>query len=285
MTRCLLPVALLLVAGCVTTRKLATRESERFPLSDPTNATGWQRYAPMWDEFDGDALDAVKWWPRNPRWLGRRPALFREHNVSVCDGKLHLTMRHEDVPNAPKGYGTFTSAAVQSKTRVKYGYFEVKAKPMASCGSSSFWFYRIEPKEWTEIDVFEIGAGAPGYERKLNMNLHVFRSPTDEEYIQRQETWLAPSPLAEAFHVYGLEWDENSVKFYFDGALVRSATNSHWHQALTLNFDSETMPDWFGLPDPKELPSTFSIEYIRAWKKPQHLEPPLRGYRSLESKQ
>ena len=83
----------------------------------------------------------------------------------------------------------------------------------------------------------------------VNMNLHVFRSPTAKKYIQRQETWLAPSPLAEAFHVYGLEWDENSVKFYFDGALVRSETNTHWHQALTLNFDSETMPDWFGLPE------------------------------------
>ena len=27
------------------------------------------------------------------------------------------------------------------------------------------------------------------------------------------------------------------------------------------------MPDWFGLPDKKDLPSVFSIEYIRSWKK------------------
>jgi hypothetical protein len=26
------------------------------------------------------------------------------------------------------------------------------------------------------------------------------------------------------------------------------------------------MPDWFGMPDDKDLPSTFSIEYVRAWK-------------------
>ena len=43
--------------------------------------------------------------------------------------------------------------------------------------------------------------------------------------------------------------------------------NTHWHQPLTLNFDSETMPKWFGLPDPGTLPSTFSIEYVRAWKR------------------
>ena len=30
-------------------------------------------------------------------------------------------------------------------------------------------------------------------------------------------------------------------------------------------FDSETMPEWFGMPNDNDLPSTYSIEYIRAW--------------------
>ncbi|MBA7699614.1 hypothetical protein ES703_108312 [subsurface metagenome] len=34
-----------------------------------------------------------------------------------------------------------------------------------------------------------------------------------------------------------------------------------------MNFDSETMPKWFGLPKDSDLPSTYSIEYVRAWKK------------------
>ncbi|HCO93973.1 MAG TPA: hypothetical protein DIU00_08490, partial [Phycisphaerales bacterium] len=34
----------------------------------------------------------------------------------------------------------------------------------------------------------------------------------------------------------------------------------------TLNFDSETMPKWFGLPKDSDLPSTYSIEYLRTWK-------------------
>jgi hypothetical protein len=36
-----------------------------------------------------------------------------------------------------------------------------------------------------------------------------------------------------------------------------------------LIFDSETMPDWFGMPNDKELPSTFTIDYVRAWKRRQ----------------
>ena len=79
--------------------------------------------------------------------------------------------------------------------------------------------------------------------------------------------WVAPKDLADDYHTYGLEWDKDKIKWYFDGVLVRWVENTYWHQPLTLNFDSETMPDWFGLPKDSDLPSTYSIEYVRAWKK------------------
>ena len=189
--------------------------------------------------------------------------------MTLSDGKLHLAMRKQEVPEMPrdKGYHTYTSAAVKSKTTVRYGYFEVKCRPMKSHGSSSFWFYDSTPELWTEIDVFEIGGGAPGFEKKYNMNVHVFRTPTEKKHWSRHAHWTAPSNLADNYHVYGLQWDKDMIKWYFDGVLVRRLDNTHWHQPLTLNFDSETMPDWFGLPKDSDLPSTYSIEYVRAWKK------------------
>jgi hypothetical protein len=27
------------------------------------------------------------------------------------------------------------------------------------------------------------------------------------------------------------------------------------------------MPKWFGMPEDDDLPSTYSVEYVRAWKK------------------
>jgi len=245
------------------------RVSDSLPLSDQGNAGDWLRYEPMSDEFAGAVLDPDKWWPRNPRWLGRQPACFLPDNVTVSGGKLHLTMRKQEVPETlkKKGYHTYTSAAVQSKSTVKYGYFEIKARPMKSHGSSSFWFYWNTPDRWTEVDVFEIGGGAPGFERKYNMNVHVFRTPTEKEHWSMHAAWEAAADLADDFHVYGLEWGKDKIKWYFDGVLVRWVENTHWHQALTLNFDSETMPKWFGLPRDEDLPSTYSIEYARAWKR------------------
>ncbi len=258
------------------------RKSEALPLSDQDNKAGWTRFEPLWDEFEGAKLDEAKWWPCNPNWKGRQPALFRESNVEVRDGKLNLTMRSESVEDAPEGYHSFTSAAVQSKTRVKYGYLEIKAKPMNSAGSSAFWLYYSDDREWTEIDIFEIGGGAPGFERKYNMNLHVFRTPEEKRHWNKGGIWSAPWNLASDWHVYGLEWDETNVIYYVDGVPVRRVFNSNWHQPLTLDFDSETMPAWFGLPDPKALPSTFSVEYVRAWKKPGQDASSLPGFPAPE---
>ncbi|MHC4463593.1 MAG: right-handed parallel beta-helix repeat-containing protein [Planctomycetota bacterium] len=243
--------------------------TDALPLSDQSNQGHWKKYELMSDEFEGTTLNPNKWYPTNPRWLGRQPAFFYKGNVSVSRDKLHLTMKKEEVPEMPKdkGYHTYTSAAVQSKSKVKYGYFEVKCKPMKSHGSSSFWFYDNTPDLRTEIDVFEIGGGAAKFEKKYNMNVHVFRTPTEKKHWSMHGEWIASSNLADDYHVYGLEWDKEKIKWYFDGILVRWVENTHWHQPLTLNFDSETMPKWFGLPKDSDLPSTYSIEYVRAWKK------------------
>jgi tetratricopeptide (TPR) repeat protein len=245
------------------------RTTNDYPLSDQQNEQNWKKYEPMSDEFEGTLLDTEKWWPNNPTWKGRQPAFFYSGNVEVKDGKLHLYMRKNEVPEMPKeeGYHTYTSAAVKSKTTVKYGYFEVKAKPMNSAGSSSFWFYDQADDEWTEIDVYEIGGNSTGFENKYNMNAHVFRTPEEVRHWSVPAKWTAPSKFADDYHVFGLEWDEEKLKWYVDGVLVYWIENTHWHQPLTLNFDSETMPNWFGLPMDNDLPSVYKVEYVRAWKK------------------
>jgi beta-glucanase (GH16 family) len=223
------------------------------------------------DEFEGNALDTLKWHSNNPTWLGRQPAFFSKNNVSVSDGALHLTMRLEESSRylEERGYHTYSSAAVRSKYKVKYGFFEIKARAMDSHGSSAFWFYHDTPDLWTEIDVFEIcGKGERG--NQYNMNVHVFRTPLVRyppgEHKSNHGEWSAPFRFADDFNIFALEWTPFVIRWYVNGKEVRTIENTHWHQPLTLNFDSETMPDWFGLPDPDDLPSTFSIKYVRSWR-------------------
>jgi beta-glucanase (GH16 family) len=261
------------LAACVACGLAAAPEQEKVvpqepPTFGPPNPSQWQPLPAMTDEFDGTALDTDKWHATNPEWKGRQPGLFMPSNVTVRDGKLHITMRKETVPDAPQGYHTFTCGAVKSKTTALYGFFEARCKAMASRGSSAFWFYNSTPTWWTEIDLFEIGGKAPGHQRKVHMNVHVFVTPEDgKKHWSKADTWEAPFDLAADYHVYGLLWEKDRIAWYVDGVERRTLANTHWHQPLHLNFDSETMPDWFGLPDEKDLPSTFSIEYVRAWQR------------------
>ena len=262
---------IVIICSCFTACKDETKSTQpevNYTIIGPAGELDWRFDHEFSDEFNGSSLDAGKWWPYNPEWKGREPGYFNPNNVSVDSGYLNIVMKHEDLDNLPDGYHTYTCGAVQSKNTVLYGYFEVRIRAMDSRGSSSFWFYNAQPDWWTEIDVFELGAGVPGKENVVNMNVHVFRTPTDgDNHWQKFEEWEAPFNLAEDFHVYGLEWDAAAIKFYIEGELVRTVQNTHWHQPLTINFDSETMPDWFGLPEIETLPSTYRIDYIRVWKK------------------
>lgn len=232
----------------------------------PPEGSNWIPIPELSDEFDGKTLDASKWHGHNPGWQGRQPGFFSKKNVTVHDGKLRLRAVAEDLPDLPAGYHSFSTAAVQSKMLVKYGYFEIKCRPMKSKASSAFWFYRSTDTEWTEIDVFEICGEGEKWQSQYNTDAHVFHSPTIKKHLHKPDAWKAPFVFAAEDHIYALEWNEKIIRWLVDGKVVRELKNDHWHQALTLNFDSETMPDWFGLPDKASLPAVFTIDYVRAWK-------------------
>jgi beta-glucanase (GH16 family) len=238
--------------------------------TQPSLEGEWDLIQELSDEFNDPGLDSSKWYDHNPGWLGRQPAYFSDENVQVKDGLLTLIARTEDLPNVPEGYHTFTTAAVQSKARVKYGYFEIRCRPMDSRCSSAFWFYAIDPDIWTEIDVFEICGRHPDkeWEQKFFATTHVFKTPEDgENHLSDHEVWIAPFRLADEFFTVGLEWNEKEIKWYVNGEVVRTRENTHWHQPLTMNFDSETMPEWWGLPDTEDPTGYFQIDYIRSWKR------------------
>jgi beta-glucanase (GH16 family) len=248
------------------------RLTENLPLSDQRNLGSWRKFEAMSDEFDGDALDTNKWVLGISGWQGRQPAWFNPANVTVSGGQLRLTMRKEVVPQelANQGYHDYSSAALHTRARSSYGYYEVKARPMHSSGSSAFWFTNEDPKtdpEWgTEIDVFELCGLNPQHDRRYYMTLHVWQTPQEKRHWSVGAYWEAPTPFAEAFHVFGFEWKRKELRWYLDGVLVHTVQNTHWHQPLFLIFDSETMPEWFGMPHDGDLPSTFSVEYVRAWR-------------------
>lgn len=152
---------------CACTENVNQQESTWPQPCMEGNSGNWVYNTQISDEFEAP-FDTAKWYDHNPTWLGRQPSLFRKENVRVENGQLILTGKRENVADAPEGYHTFTTAAVQSKKKVLYGFFEIKCKPMNSALSSAFWLYTQDSIKQEEIDIFEIcgrNDAAPSYEK------------------------------------------------------------------------------------------------------------------------
>ncbi|MDW7691465.1 family 16 glycosylhydrolase [Flammeovirgaceae bacterium SG7u.111] len=246
------------------------RVAKKFPLSDQSNTAEWELLKEYSDEFNKKKLDTDKWYPNNPGWKGRKPTYFHGSNVSLDKGNLVIKINQHGDEELPEGY-THSTGFIKSKKRILYGYFEAEIKLMDAPWVSGFWMTNAGKDWWTEIDICENAPGLSYNRHDLNSNIHVFRAPKDKgdvkKHFSRNKKYYVPFELQQDFHVWGLEWNKDVIRFYIDGVLFREAENTHWHQPLEININCESNK-WFGaLPDDNRLNKEYKVNYVRAWQK------------------
>ena len=307
-----------------TTKANNKAKTSVFPFSDPNNNGGWVLNTEASDEFEGDKIDEDRWYivgkfkngkpfykhpdlPNKKVWKGRQPSQFSGRNYRLEDGKLILETRWEpDFPfsdelSKPWGkektrskFENITTACFISRKFFKYGYMEIKSKAADAEITSAFW--AIGSK--TELDVFE-QFGDHRQKNKLWKDRELWWSIHDwskegkgrSVYTEHLDYGFR---VADDFHVYGIEWNENGLKLYVDGKYKTGATKEQveayakkkglpngWVLTgpISIWLDQETFP-WHGVPDSKEdleLNSPegkkddgivdFEIEYVRVWQK------------------
>ncbi len=255
------------------------------PASDPQNKGNWVFREDMSDEFESNSVDTNKWVVEGtngqyPNWIGRAPSQFAAENVRVENGKLYLTTKWDpdfnyskvvdsDDPDRPYGSTPLTTACVTSKNTLHYGYMEIRCKAADVSITSSFW----ATGRGSELDIFEfVGDAKEGdNDRKYPFCVHNWQLGglgVNGWCDQVQLDWR----VGDGLHVYGCEWDENGLKFYADGKLVRDIDKSELGKVWCLTnplkvwVDSEAFA-WEGFPEEADLPADYEIDYIRVWEK------------------
>lgn len=244
------------------------RTNQLHPLSDQTNKGNWLINKEFSDEFETDSLDTQRWWPNNPGWKGRPPTNFHGSNVSIDKGELVFKINQHGDIKLPEGY-THTSGFIKSRRDILYGYFESEAKLMDAPWVSGFWLNKVTKHWWTEIDINENYPCQDGLRHNLNSNVHVFRSPEDKggikELISSPKKYFFPVELDDEYHVWGLEWNKDVIRFFIDGVMFREVKNVHWHQPLEINLNNETNK-WLGaVPDDSRTDKEYRVKYVRVW--------------------
>lgn len=248
----------------------------------------------MSDEFNGAALDSARWMDLNPTFYGRKPGVFDHRNVGVKDGMLELwarALKPEEVSyeNRLRGFDRFSTAIVKSRQKVRYGYFEARCKGMHAAVCNAFWLYdplsdapekKHRPGDVSEeIDIAEFFGKSvkPGNERILFNTVHCLKTPYVEATANggvvalenRSGKTKVEFDFWADFHTYGCLWTPQEIRWYLDGKEVFRRTNDYFKRPLHLMLDCEIMETWVGLPDTKDLPAVFQVDYVHVWDLPK----------------
>jgi hypothetical protein len=222
------------------------------------------------DDFNTDgAPDATKWsydlgdggWGNQEKQTYTNAA----ENAKVENGSLKITAKAD-------GSGGYTSARLKSQGLYKftYGRVEVKAKLPAAAGTwPAIWMLGSNNPivGWPasgEIDIME----QTGDDKNTTLGTcHWFDVPSNAAASYGTNTEIENA--SSEFHIYSMEWTEESIKIYLDDVMFYEIANS-----ATLPFNT----DFFlilnvamggslgGTIDPAFTEDTMEIDYVKVYQ-------------------
>ena len=240
------------------------------------------------DEFsgaDGSTPDASKWTYDlgGGGWGNHELETYtnRAANAQIKSGSLVITAQKETFTGTDGITRDYTSARLKTLGLFSqaYGRFEARIKIPAGQGMwPAFWMLGkdIGTVGWPkcgEIDIMENIGKEPGI---VHGSLH---GPST---IGRTSDASAPFSLpagqnfAADFHLYAVEWEPGTIRFYVDSNLYATFNQSQWPAGGTWVFDHPFFlilnvavgGDWPGSPDISTVfPQQMLVDYVRVYSK------------------
>lgn len=234
-------------------------------------------FAQVWnqvwsDEFSDNTLNTAKWqceigtgtdgWGNNElQYYTASP-----NNVYLDTGYLHIKALNQAYMGS-----NYTSARIKTQNLydVEYGKIEARIKLPSGAGLwSAFWMLgsNISSIGWPscgEIDIME----------RVNNELRTHGTYHHDNGGHAHEgdfKYVDPSQ----FHIYGVEWDANELRWYVDGVEFFSAnigpgsvSMEEFHSPFFLLLNLAVGGNWPGNPDGSTVfPATMIVDYVRVYK-------------------
>jgi beta-glucanase (GH16 family) len=225
------------------------------------------------DEFNGTSLNTANWtydtgtgsggWGNNElEYYTNRP-----QNVQVVNGNLVITALKESY-----GGVNYTSARIKTKGLQTWTYGKIEARMKIPVGQGiwpAFWMLgsNIDGVGWPacgEIDIME----------------HVNNTPT----VQGTMHWdnnghasygtASPALDFSQYHVYSVEWDTSSIKWFVDGTQYLEGNilnningTNEFHNPFFILFNLAVGGNWPGNPDGSTVfPAQMYVDYVRVYR-------------------
>ena len=251
-----------------------------FPVDNAgyTTPETYAGYTLAWsDEFDGSTINTDNWTYElgGSGWGNNELENYtdRKQNSFVSNSNLIIEARAE-----PYSGNQYTSARMITKNKkvFKYGRVDIRAKLPKTKGIwPALWMLgnNIDAVNWPacgEIDILELLGQEPS---KMYTTLHYGSSFATHGSYGTNYT-LTEETFDEKFHVFSLEWEEDSIKMFLDDNEVFFCSRSVVGEPYPFNsdfffiFNIAVGGNWPGAPDGSTVfPQRMAVDYIRVFQK------------------
>ena len=240
-----------------------------FPLvawAEPWDKPGWQ--LTFQDEFEGAEVDAGKWLKRY-KWgqaqVNGELQAYVDDAFRVQDGVLSIVGDRRAASYAGQTFD-YASGLLSSVHEQTYGYFEARLKIPSGQGTwPAFWLLgKVGSPGVNEIDIHEILGNQPN---KVYMSLH-WGTDYGAGHHGDGANWVGPDFSAD-FHVFGLEWNPDSIVWTIDGVEHHRHTGDGVPQvAMYVILNLAIGGSWPGPPDATTpFPGLYQIDYLRTYQR------------------
>lgn len=245
---------------------------------------GWKL---VWhDDFNGDQLNDNNW-----------NVLLREHSKHnelqyYLPDEVYLEKGLLKIRSRKRNYGSmeYTSGRLDTKNKFApvYGRFEIRAKlPVGKGIWPAYWLYpqnrdwqmeytmleavadgkeSLIPEErpwYSEIDIMEFLGHQPNV---LYGTLHYYSF--DGLKKTSSGTWTGPVDYSRDFHIYTLDWQADSLKWYIDGKRIHATASGVPHTPHYLILNTAIGGAWPGNPDSTTVfPQYHEIDYVKVYER------------------
>jgi len=265
---------IVLSASCKKDMKQRDSQTDLSLTTTPRAAT----YQLIWsDEFNGSSVNTANWNIDigNPGVNNEQEA-YESANATVTGGNLVITARHQSAGGQP-----YTSAKLNTsgKFSVQYGRVEARIQlPMVQGTWPAFWMLgtNIGSVGWPtcgEIDIME-------HVNTTNTILGTMHWNGGNGHVQYgSSTNTTPG----SFHVYAVEWDNSSIRWYVDntlyvtGNIANNINNTGaFHLPFYIILNLAIGGDLPGQTiDNNALPTSMLVDYVRVYSITNSTAPPI----------
>lgn len=234
--------------------------------------TGWNL---AWsDEFNGTSINTSNWKYETggDGWGNNELEYYtnRSENARIENGNLVIEARKENYNGM-----NYTSARLKSQGLKNWTYGKVEARMKLPAGQGvwpAFWMLgeNISQVSWPkcgEIDIME----HINNESAIHGTIH-WDSTGNNTHAQ----YGAASPNIDVtqYHVYSIEWDASSIKWFVDGTQYLEANIANningteaFHKPFFILFNLAIGGNWPGNPDGSTpFPAKMYVDYVRVYQ-------------------